>query len=165
MALKRISMFMLFALGVLSTASAENRLSKKASEHQKMLRAADEPTLRILVVDDFSTMRRIEKNLLKQLGYQNIDEADDGPSALTKLQQNPDIGLVLTDWNMPGMNGLELLKEIRASETTKNLPVIMVTAEALQENIVAAVKAGVSNYIVKPFDAATLGDKINKVLG
>ena len=114
-------MFMLFALGVLSTASAENHLSKKASKHQKCC-VADEPTLRILVVGEFSTMRRIEVNLLKQLGYQNIDQADDGPSALNQLQQNPDYGLVLTDWNMEGMSGLVLLKEIRASENTKNLP-------------------------------------------
>ena len=118
--------------------------------------------MKILVVDDFSTMRRIVKNILRQLGFNNILEADDGTTAIAKLNSEK-IDFVITDWNMPKMTGMELLKEIRASDHLKKIPVLMVTAEALQENIIAAVKAGVSNYIVKPFDAKTLSDKINKI--
>ncbi len=116
----------------------------------------------ILVVDDFSTMRRIVKNILRQLGFNNIVEADDGTTAMAKLKSEK-IDFVITDWNMPKMTGMELLKEIRADGQLKSIPVLMVTAEALQENIIAAVKAGVNNYIVKPFDAKTLSDKINKI--
>ena len=118
--------------------------------------------MQILVVDDFSTMRRIVKNILRQLGFNNIVEADDGTTAMAKLNSEK-IDFVITDWNMPKMTGMELLKEIRADERLKAIPVLMVTAEALQENIIAAVKAGVNNYIVKPFDAKTLSDKINKI--
>jgi len=118
--------------------------------------------MRILVVDDFSTMRRIVKNILRQLGFNNVIEADDGTTALVKLQAEK-VDFVITDWNMPKMSGLELLKAIRSSDTLKDLPVLMVTAEALQENIVAAIKAGVSNYVVKPFDAATISEKIEKI--
>lgn len=120
--------------------------------------------MRILVVDDFATMRRIVKNILRQLGYNNVVEADDGTTALTKLKTDK-IEFVITDWNMPKMSGLELLKEIRSTDAWKDTPVLMVTAEALQENIVAAIKAGVSNYVVKPFDASTLSDKIDKIFG
>ena len=120
--------------------------------------------MRILIVDDFSTMRRIVKNILRQLGYNNVIEADDGSTALTKLQSEK-VDFCVTDWNMPNMSGLELLKEIRADEKLKDLPVLMVTAEALQENIIAAIKAGVSNYVVKPFDAATLAEKMEKIFG
>jgi len=120
--------------------------------------------MRILVVDDFSTMRRIIKNILRQLGYNNVIEADDGTTALAKLQADK-VDFVITDWNMPKMSGLELLKEIRGNDTMKDLPVLMVTAEALQENIVAAIKAGVSNYVVKPFDAATISEKMEKIFG
>ena len=120
--------------------------------------------MRILVVDDFSTMRRIVKNILRQLGFNNVVEADDGTTALAKLKTEK-IDFVVTDWNMPKMSGLELLKEIRSDEGMKHIPVLMVTAEALQENIIAAIKAGVSNYIVKPFDAATMSDKIDKIFG
>ena len=120
--------------------------------------------MRILVVDDFSTMRRIVRNLLKQLGYENIVEADDGTTALAKLQTEK-IDFCVTDWNMPKMSGMNLLKEIRDDEKLKDLPVLMVTAEALQENIVAAIKAGVSNYVVKPFDAATMSEKIENIFG
>jgi two-component system chemotaxis response regulator CheY len=116
----------------------------------------------ILVVDDFSTMRRIITNVLKQLGYENIIEAEDGTKALTVLETQP-VDFVITDWNMPQMSGLDLLKAIRASKDRKNIPVLMVTAEAMQENIIAAAQAGVNNYIVKPFDAKTLADKINKI--
>ena len=120
--------------------------------------------MRILVVDDFSTMRRIIKNQLKELGYENVDEADGGVTALTQLNQNPDYALVITDWNMPQMTGLELLKEIRATESIKDIPVLMVYTEAKTEQIIAAAKAGVSGYIVKPFTAQTLAEKIDKVL-
>jgi two-component system chemotaxis response regulator CheY len=116
----------------------------------------------ILVVDDFSTMRRIITNVLKQLGYENILEAEDGTKALSILESQS-VDFVITDWNMPQMSGLDLLKAIRASKDRKNIPVLMVTAEAMQENIIAAAQAGVNNYIVKPFDAKTLADKINKI--
>jgi two-component system chemotaxis response regulator CheY len=116
----------------------------------------------ILVVDDFSTMRRIITNVLKQLGYENIVEAEDGTKALTILESQK-VDFVITDWNMPQMSGLDLLKAIRASKDRKSIPVLMVTAEAMQENIIAAAQAGVNNYIVKPFDAKTLADKINKI--
>ena len=122
-----------------------------------------DPNLRVLVIDDFATMRKIEKNILGQLGIKNIDEADDGSTALPKLQSNP-YDIVLLDWNMPTMTGLELLKAVRSDENLKGIPVIMVTAEALKDNIVAAAQAGVNDYIVKPFTAATLEEKIKKVL-
>ncbi len=116
----------------------------------------------ILVVDDFSTMRRIISNVLRQLGYENIIEAEDGTKALAILDTQQ-IDFVITDWNMPQMSGLDLLKAIRANKDKKHIPVLMVTAEAMQENIIAAAQAGVNNYIVKPFDAKTLSDKINKI--
>lgn len=122
-----------------------------------------DPNIRVLVVDDFATMRKIEKNILGQLGIKNIDEADDGSTALPKLQANQ-YDIVLLDWNMPTMTGLELLKAIRSDENLKSIPVIMVTAEALKDNIVAAAQAGVNDYIVKPFTAASLEEKIKKVL-
>jgi len=118
--------------------------------------------MNILVVDDFSTMRRIVKNILRQLGFNNIIEADDGTTALAKLKSEK-VDFVITDWNMPKMTGMELLKEIRQDPDLKDMPVLMVTAEALQENIIAAVKAGVNNYIVKPFDAKTLNEKLLKI--
>ena len=120
--------------------------------------------MKILVVDDFSTMRRIITNVLRQLGFENIVEAEDGSKALAILEADP-VDFVLTDWNMPQMSGLDLLKAIRASENEqlKGIPVLMVTAEALQDNIIAAAKAGVNNYIIKPFDAATLSEKIEKI--
>lgn len=116
----------------------------------------------ILVVDDFSTMRRIISNVLRQLGYENITEAEDGTKALAILDTQQ-IDFVITDWNMPQMSGLDLLKAIRANKDKKHIPVMMVTAEAMQENIIAAAQAGVNNYIVKPFDAKTLSEKINKI--
>ena len=116
----------------------------------------------ILVVDDFSTMRRIISNVLRQLGYENIVEAEDGTKALAILDTQQ-IDFVITDWNMPQMSGLDLLKAIRSNKDKKNIPVLMVTAEAMQENIIAAAQAGVNNYIVKPFDAKTLSEKINKI--
>lgn len=120
--------------------------------------------IKVLVVDDFATMRRIVKNILGQLGYKNIIEADDGTTALDVLKQEK-IGLIVSDWNMPKMTGLDLLKEVRSTPEMADIPFIMVTAEAQQDNIILAVKAKVSQYIVKPFTADTLGEKINKVFG
>ena len=118
--------------------------------------------MRFLVVDDFSTMRRIVRNLLKELGFSNVDEAEDGQVALHKLK-NSQFDFVVTDWNMPNMTGIELLKAIRADAQLKHLPVMMVTAEAKKENIIEAATAGASSYIVKPFTAATLDEKLKKV--
>lgn len=118
--------------------------------------------LKILVVDDFSTMRRIVRNLLKELGYTNVDEAEDGVVALQKLRGG-NFQFVVSDWNMPNMTGIELLRAIRADATLKHLPVLMVTAEAKKENIIEAAQAGASGYVVKPFTAATLEEKLNKV--
>jgi len=118
--------------------------------------------LKILVVDDFSTMRRIVKNLLNELGFSDISEADDGKTALPMLQAG-NFEFVVTDWNMPGMPGIELLKAIRADDRLKHLPVLMVTAEAQREQIIEAAKAGVSGYIVKPFTGVTLKEKLDKI--
>lgn len=120
--------------------------------------------LKILVVDDFATMRRIIKNILKQLGYKHIEEADDGATALPMLKSQH-FDLIISDWNMPQMSGLELLKAVRSDEQIKDLPFLMVTAEAQKENVIEAVKAKVSNYIIKPFTAETLAEKINKIFG
>ncbi len=119
--------------------------------------------MKVLVVDDFATMRKIIKNLLKQAGYKNIIEADDGVAALRVLKSQ-NIDFVISDWNMPNMNGLEFLKAVRADSELSNLPFLMVTAEALKDNIVMAVKAGVSNYIVKPFTAKVLSEKIENIV-
>lgn len=119
--------------------------------------------IKILLVDDFATMRKVIRNLLKQVGFENIVEAEDGVIALKTLKSQK-IDLVVSDWNMPNMTGLELLKAVRADEELKATPFLMVTAEALQDNVIAAVKAGVSNYIVKPFTAETLNEKITKIL-
>ena len=121
-----------------------------------------DPKMKFLVVDDFSTMRRIVRNLLKELGFTNVDEAEDGQVALQKLNSLPFV-FVVTDWNMPNMDGLTLLQTIRATPTLKHLPVLMITAEAKKENIIAAAQAGASGYIVKPFTAGTLSEKLNKI--
>jgi two-component system chemotaxis response regulator CheY len=118
--------------------------------------------MKFLVVDDFSTMRRIVRNLLKELGFSNVDEAEDGVAALQKLRGDS-FDFVVSDWNMPNMDGLTLLQNIRADEALKKIPVLMVTAEAKKENIVAAAQAGASGYVVKPFTAATLDEKLNKI--
>ncbi|HHU0606532.1 TPA: chemotaxis response regulator CheY [Morganella morganii] len=118
--------------------------------------------LNFLVVDDFSTMRRIVRNLLKELGYNKIEEAEDGVDALEKIRAGQ-IDFVVADWNMPNMDGLELLKTNRADDALKHIPVMMVTAEAKKENIIAAAQAGASGYVVKPFTAAILEEKLNKV--
>ena len=122
----------------------------------------DPSQLRILVVDDFSTMRRIVRQLLKELGFANIEEAEDGAMALTKLKTEP-FDFVVSDWNMPNMPGIDLLRAIRADEKLKHLPVLMITAEARKENIIEAAQAGASGYIVKPFTAATLDEKLKKI--
>ncbi|SEQ17748.1 two-component system, chemotaxis family, response regulator CheY [Ectothiorhodospira magna] len=118
--------------------------------------------MKILIVDDFSTMRRIIKNLLRDLGYNNTAEADDGNTALPMLQ-NGNYDFLVTDWNMPGMPGIDLLRAVRADPRLKDMPVLMVTAEAKREQIVEAAQAGVNGYIVKPFTAETLKEKINKI--
>lgn len=120
------------------------------------------PNTKFLIVDDFSTMRRIIRNLLKELGYTNVDEAEDGIMALSKLR-NEQFDFVVSDWNMPNMDGLEMLKNIRADPALSKLPVLMVTAEAKKENIIAAAQAGASGYVVKPFTAATLDEKLSKI--
>ena len=117
---------------------------------------------RFLVVDDFSTMRRIVRNLLKELSFVNVQEAEDGVEALKKLQAE-EFDFVVSDWNMPNMTGIELLQAIRADAKLKHLPVLMVTAEAKKENIIAAAQAGASGYVVKPFTAATLDEKLKKI--
>ncbi|AOX99957.1 chemotaxis response regulator CheY [Jeongeupia sp. USM3] len=118
--------------------------------------------LRFLVVDDFSTMRRIVRNLLKELGFANVEEAEDGQIALQKLKNAP-YDFVVTDWNMPNMTGIDLLRAVRTDPQLKHLPVLMVTAEAKKENIIEAATAGASGYIVKPFTAATLDEKLKKI--
>jgi two-component system chemotaxis response regulator CheY len=117
---------------------------------------------RFLVVDDFSTMRRIVRNLLKELGFVNVQEAEDGVQALSKLRSDS-FDFVVSDWNMPNMTGIELLRAIRADSKLKSLPVLMVTAEAKRENIIEAAQAGASGYVVKPFTAATLDEKLKKI--
>ncbi len=121
-----------------------------------------DPKTKFLVVDGFSTMRRIVRNLLKELGYANVDEAEDGAMALSKLKSE-NFDFVISDWNMPNMDGLEMLKQIRADAEIAKLPVLMVTAEAKKENIIAAAQAGANGYVVKPFTAATLDEKLAKI--
>ena len=118
--------------------------------------------IKFLVVDDFSTMRRIVRNLLKELGFANVQEAEDGVDALKKLHAE-NFDFVVSDWNMPNMTGIDLLRAIRADATLKHLPVLMVTAEAKRENIIEAAQAGASGYVVKPFTAGTLDEKLKKI--
>ena len=119
-------------------------------------------SIKILIVDDFATMRRILKNILKQLGFKNLVEADDGTTAWEVLEGQK-IDLIISDWNMPKMTGLELLKKVRASDTYKGTPFLMVTAEAQKQNVIEAVQAGVSNYVVKPFTAEAISEKLEKI--
>ena len=121
-----------------------------------------DPNMKILVVDDFSTMRRIVRNLLKELGFSNVQEAEDGIDALKKLRAET-FNFVVSDWNMPNMTGIDLLREIRKDPALKHLPVLMVTAEAKRENIIEAAQAGASGYVVKPFTAITLDEKLQKI--
>lgn len=124
---------------------------------------AMDTSIKILIIDDFATMRRILKNILKQLGFKNLVEADDGTTALNVLESQK-IDLIISDWNMPKMTGLELLKKVRASTEYKKTPFLMVTAEAQKQNVIEAVQAGVSNYVVKPFTAEAISDKLKKIL-
>ena len=124
---------------------------------------AMDTSIKILIIDDFATMRRILKNILKQLGFKNLVEADDGTTALNVLESQK-IDLIISDWNMPKMTGLELLKKVRASTEYKKTPFLMVTAEAQKQNVIEAVQAGVSNYVVKPFTAEAISDKLEKIL-
>lgn len=118
--------------------------------------------IKVLVVDDFPTMRRIVKNLLKQLGFENIEEAENGEDAFRKLKSG-DFGLVVSDWNMPVMEGIDLLKKVRSDPQLKDIPFLMVTAEAEKEKVIEAIKAGVDNYIVKPFTGEVLKEKLEKI--
>ncbi|MBF0210867.1 MAG: response regulator [Desulfamplus sp.] len=120
-------------------------------------------SIRVLIVDDFATMRRILKNILKQIGFKNLLEADDGTTAMEVLEKN-DIELVISDWNMPKMTGLELLKWVRGNKKYAKTPFLMVTAEAQKQNVIEAVQAGVSNYVVKPFTAEAISEKLKKIL-
>lgn len=144
-------------MGILPDVPAPDAIIANVEEYM-----AVNTNMRVLIVDDFSTMRRIIKNILRQLGFNNILEADDGTSAWDVLNKDQ-IDFIISDWNMPQMTGIELLRKVRASEEFADLPFLMVTAEAQQENIIEAVQAKVSNYIVKPFTAETLGQKINKI--
>lgn len=123
---------------------------------------AANPNMKFLVVDDFSTMRRIVRNLLKELGYSNVEEAEDGAMGLAKLKSET-FDFVVSDWNMPNMDGLTMLQQIRADPKLSKIPVLMVTAEAKKENIIAAAQAGANGYVVKPFTAATLDEKLSKI--
>jgi two-component system, chemotaxis family, chemotaxis protein CheY len=123
---------------------------------------AMDTSINVLVVDDFATMRRIIKGVLKQLGFSNLIEAEDGEAALRELRKEK-IGLIVSDWNMPNMTGLELLKAVRADNSLKSIPFLMVTAEGQKENVIQAVQAGVSNYIVKPFTPETFNAKLEKI--
>ena len=121
-------------------------------------------SIKILIVDDFATMRRILKNILKQLGFVNISEADDGTTALEQLKSGH-FDLIISDWNMPKMTGLDLLKNVRSSDGLKDVPFLMVTAEAQKQNVIDAVQAGVTNYVVKPFTAEAISEKLEKIFG
>jgi two-component system, chemotaxis family, chemotaxis protein CheY len=123
---------------------------------------AIDTSINVLIVDDFATMRRIIKGVLKQLGFSNLIEAEDGEAALKELRKEK-IGLIVSDWNMPNMTGLELLKAVRADNSLKSIPFLMVTAEGQKENVIQAVQAGVSNYIVKPFTPETFNAKLEKI--
>jgi two-component system chemotaxis response regulator CheY len=120
--------------------------------------------MKVMIVDDFATMRRILRNILKQIGFKNIIEADDGKHALKELKKEK-VDLIMCDWNMPEMPGIELLKNIRSDDELKEIPFVMVTAEAQKDNIIEAVKSGVSNYVVKPFTAETITEKLSKIFG
>ena len=152
-----------FGLSRVSRPSRSTVSSSVRVLHRQLPEEFMSSDLRFLVVDDFSTMRRIVKNLLQELGYPNVQEADDGQTALPMLKTG-NFDIVITDWNMPQMPGLDLLKAVRADAALKHLPVLMVTAEAKREQIVEAAQAGVSGYVIKPFTAQTLSEKLNKIL-
>lgn len=121
-------------------------------------------SMKILIVDDFATMRRIMKNILKQIGFSNIIEADDGTTAMEELKKTA-VDLIISDWNMPKMTGLDLLKSVRGTDGLKDVPFLMVTAEAQKQNVIDAVQAGVTNYVVKPFTAEAISEKLEKIFG
>jgi two-component system chemotaxis response regulator CheY len=121
-------------------------------------------SMKILIVDDFATMRRIMKNILKQIGFSNIIEADDGTTAMEELKKTS-VDLIISDWNMPKMTGLDLLKKVRSTDGLKDVPFLMVTAEAQKQNVIDAVQAGVTNYVVKPFTAEAISEKLEKIFG
>ena len=121
-------------------------------------------SMKILIVDDFATMRRIMKNILKQIGFSNILEADDGTTAMEELKKTS-VDLIISDWNMPKMTGLDLLKKVRDTDGLKEIPFLMVTAEAQKQNVIDAVQAGVTNYVVKPFTAEAISEKLEKIFG
>lgn len=121
-------------------------------------------SMKILIVDDFATMRRIMKNILKQIGFSNIIEADDGTTAMEELKKTS-VDLIISDWNMPKMTGLDLLKSVRGTDGLKDVPFLMVTAEAQKQNVIDAVQAGVTNYVVKPFTAEAISEKLEKIFG
>jgi len=121
-------------------------------------------SMKILIVDDFATMRRIMKNILKQIGFSNIIEADDGTTAMEELKKTA-VDLIISDWNMPKMTGLDLLKNVRGTDGLKDVPFLMVTAEAQKQNVIDAVQAGVTNYVVKPFTAEAISEKLEKIFG
>jgi len=121
-------------------------------------------SMKILIVDDFATMRRIMKNILKQIGFSNIIEADDGTTAMEELKKTT-VDLIISDWNMPKMTGLDLLKKVRGDDAFKDVPFLMVTAEAQKQNVIDAVQAGVTNYVVKPFTAEAISEKLEKIFG
>lgn len=139
-----------------------NPVNFPGSQSKTFLEVALDKDMKILIVDDFSTMRRIIKNLLRDLGFTNTAEADDGLTALPMLQ-NGNYDFLITDWNMPGMTGIDLLKAVRADDRLKDMPILMVTAEAKRDQIVEAAQAGVNGYVVKPFTAAVLKEKIEKI--
>ncbi len=145
-------------LGCVNSLGAQERTSILIT----ILEVALDKNMKILIVDDFSTMRRIIKNLLRDLGFTNTQEADDGATALPMLKSG-DFDFLVTDWNMPGMTGIELLKQVRADERLVSLPVLMVTAEAKRDQIIEAAQAGVNGYVVKPFTAQVLKEKIDKI--
>jgi two-component system, chemotaxis family, chemotaxis protein CheY len=137
---------------------------RETSYIEEEYQMAFDTNIKVLVVDDFATMRRIVKGVLKQLGFTKIIEAEDGSAALGELKKEA-VGLIVSDWNMPKMTGLDLLKAVRGNDSLKKIPFIMVTAEGQKENVIEAVKAGVSNYVVKPFTPETFSEKLEKVLG
>jgi two-component system chemotaxis response regulator CheY len=147
-----------------SARTGEHATTSAATDCEEILFMAVDLNMPVLIVDDYKTMLRIIRNLLKQIGFNNVDEATDGKAALEKMQQRK-YGLVISDWNMEPMTGLELLKEVRADDKLRPTPFIMITAESKTENVIAAKEAGVNNYIVKPFNAATLKTKLTSVLG
>jgi two-component system chemotaxis response regulator CheY len=150
-------------LATLKTWAPTKRQAKGARDREEESMALD-PSMPVLVVDDYKTMIRIIRNLLKQLGFANVDEASDGTAALSMMREK-DYGLIISDWNMEPMTGYELLREVRADDRLSRTPFIMVTAESKTDNVIAAKKAGVNNYIVKPFNAATLKSKIDAIFG